>query len=410
MPALQVGAAANDITPPVGAWQAGFSARTEPSNGIHSPLFTRAFVFSDGQAAACVVTNDLVGLARPEILKIRQRAVERCPGLNARDIMISCTHTHSGPASSTYLRGQPKDHDYIDRLCSTIAATIAEARDDLQEAQILVGETEVEGFNHNRRDESQYCEKRLAWLEARNQSGNTVAGIVNFTAHPTMHTGLLLSGDYAGVLAQELETELDAPVGMINGCHGNINATPRAHEDTSLVDDHGGRLAEETLKVRNNVGTIEGTPVQTAREMVHLTFGEPHPRAEYKEIASDGEQVDYVREWAQDVLEKYPGDPVDVVEEGEVMVIHLGNVAIVGIPGHAFAEIGRDIVDAVSDRWLMIANHANDYLGYFGTREGHREGGYELERAYRFNSSFPWAMDAETTYRIQDAAIRLAQA
>ncbi|MFP3905009.1 MAG: hypothetical protein ACLFWB_12265, partial [Armatimonadota bacterium] len=196
---------------------------------------------------------------------------------------------------------------------------------------------------------------------------------------------------------------------MINGCHGNINAHPRAKEDTSVVDDHGRRLAGEVLKIRDaGLRTLQADEVDTASEMVLLTFGPPRPRETYRQIAADDENRDFVREWAQDVLDKYPGDPVDAVEEGEVMAIYLGEMTIVGIPGHAFAEICRDIV-AAADRWLMFANHANDYLGYFATREGHEEGGYEVEFAYRFNSSFRWAMDADTTCRIQDAALRVAE-
>ncbi|MFO7948690.1 MAG: neutral/alkaline non-lysosomal ceramidase N-terminal domain-containing protein [Armatimonadota bacterium] len=406
---ISAGAARADITPPVGTWQAGFGGRDRPSEGIHTHLFTRAFAFSDGTQTACLVTNDLIGLSRPEILKIRHRAVRQCPELAPSDIMISCTHTHSGPAVSTYLRGQPKDYDYIDRVCDTIADTIARACDRLEPAELVCGETQVEGYNHNRRDENGYCEKRLAWLEARTPSGDPVAGIVNFTAHPTMHTGYVISGDYAGVLAENLEDALEAPVGMINGCHGNINAYPRAKEDTSLVDDHGRRLAGEVLKVRDGgLQIVAADSVDTASEMVLLTFGPPRPRETYRQIAAGDEGPEYVREWAQDVLDKYPGDPVDAVEEGEVMAIYLGDMAIVGLPGHAFAEICRDIISEVPDRWLMFANHANDYLGYFATREGHQEGGYEVEFAYRFNSSFRWAMDAETSYRIQEAAMRLA--
>lgn len=405
---MQFGAAVADITPPVGIWQAGFGGRVQPSEGMHIPLYTRAFAFSDGTSCAVLCTNDLVGLSRPEIVKVRRIAAAECPGLDPGAIMISCTHTHSGPAVSTYLRGQPKDYDYIARLCEMMAETIAQAYHNMEPAQLYCAATEVEGFNHNRRNEAQYCEKRLAWLEARDKSGNPLGGVVNFTAHPTMYGGYLLSGDYAGVLAQALEAELGAPVGMINGCHGNINAVPRAKGDLSVVDDHGNRLAAETLRLRENAVLAEAEPVQVRSRLVELTFGPPHPRALYIQVGADAEERDFVREWATDVLSRYPGDPVTGSEQGEVMAIHLGPNVIIGVPGHAFAEIGRDIMAALPDNFVLIANHANDYLGYFGTREGHAEGGYEVDFAYRFNSSFRWAMDADTTYRIQDAAIELS--
>ncbi len=406
---IKIGASRTDITPDVGIWQAGFGGRDRPSEGVHIPLYTRAFAFSDGQRCAAVVTNDLVGLSRPEIIKIRKGAARQCEGLSESDIMISCTHTHSGPAVSSYLRGQPKDWDYIERLCLMISDTITEAYREMQRGRLYFDATEVEGFNHNRRNEAGYREKRLAWLEAQDEQGQFIGGLVNFTAHPTMLTGYMLSGDYAGVLTQQMERQLGGTVGMINGCHGNINAYPRAREDYAVVDDHGARLAEQALRLRDAPEDVEAEQVAVRSRMVEVTFGPAQPRSVYEVIAADEDERDFVREWANDVLATYPGDPVEGADEGEVMAIQLGRAVIIGIPGHAFAEIGRDIVAALPEKLVLIANHANDYLGYFGTREGHDEGGYEVEFAYRFNSSFRWAMDADTTYRMQDAAIELAR-
>lgn len=405
---IKTGASEVDITPEVGIWLAGFAARTKRSEGIHSRLYSRAFAFGDGEKWAVLSTNDLIGLARPEIMTIRKLAAARCPGLLEEDIMVTCTHTHSGPAVSTCLRGQPHDYGYIEKLCLMIADNIAEAVKTARPGRLFYARGEVNGFNHNRRNEALYCERGLFWLEAHDSNDNLICGIVNFTAHPSMLTGYLISGDYAGVLAQVLEKDLRCTVGMINGCHGNINGYPRAGENYSLVDTHGAGLAAETLQLRKSIVRVPGNRVQVRRQMVELTFGSPRPRSYYEEISKKLDEPDFVRKWASDVMARYPGEPVDGAEEGEVMVIHLGEAAIIGIPGHAFAETGRDIMAALPGKPVFIANHANDYLGYFGTEQGHREGGYELELAYRFNSSFRWAIDSDTTYRMQNAAINLA--
>lgn len=51
---LHIGASRTDITPPVGIRQAGFSSRTRPLEWAHIHLFTRAFVFSDGDRCAAL--------------------------------------------------------------------------------------------------------------------------------------------------------------------------------------------------------------------------------------------------------------------------------------------------------------------------------------------------------------------
>ncbi len=49
---LLAGAAAVDITPPVGGLMDGYGARSQPSQGVHDPLFTRALVMDYGGGAS----------------------------------------------------------------------------------------------------------------------------------------------------------------------------------------------------------------------------------------------------------------------------------------------------------------------------------------------------------------------
>ena len=61
----------------------------------------------------------------------------------------------------------------------------------------------------------------------------------------------------------------------------------------------------------------------------------------------------------------------------ELIGIALGNVAIVGIPGEPFTEIGRQI--KATEGWGMILPTAltNGFDGYFPTKDAYDEGGYE---------------------------------
>ena len=53
--------------------------------------------------------------------------------------------------------------------------------------------------------------------------------------------------------------------------------------------------------------------------------------------------------------------------ETELIAVALGPVAWVTIPGEAVSALGREIRDAVRERWtqVVIAGVSNDYLGYF---------------------------------------------
>ena len=55
----------------------------------------------------------------------------------------------------------------------------------------------------------------------------------------------------------------------------------------------------------------------------------------------------------------------------------LGNVALVGIPGEPFTEIGRAIKNAPGWDLVMPMCCTNGYEGYFPTMDAYLEGGYE---------------------------------
>ena len=58
---LLAGAAAVNITPPVGSYLQGYT-RGQRSIGVHLELYAKAIVFDDGATRAAIVTTDLIGL------------------------------------------------------------------------------------------------------------------------------------------------------------------------------------------------------------------------------------------------------------------------------------------------------------------------------------------------------------
>ncbi len=67
---------------------------------------------------------------------------------------------------------------------------------------------------------------------------------------------------------------------------------------------------------------------------------------------------------------RYAGD-------AEVMVIRLGDVAIVGLPGEIFCETGLTIKARSPALHTLVAELSNDAIGYVPVREAFEQGGYE---------------------------------
>jgi len=71
--------------------------------------------------------------------------------------------------------------------------------------------------------------------------------------------------------------------------------------------------------------------------------------------------------------------------EGELQVLRLGDVAIVGLPGEPFSAIGLEIKERAAVPHPFVVGYANDYLGYFPTPRAWEQGGYEM-------SNGPWSL------------------
>ena len=95
--AVKVGFGETIITPPVGMAMAGY-ARPNPSDGVHDDLHARSIVIEDGGGSAVVLmTLAIINIDRSSFDQIRQ-GISKETGIPESNIVISCTHTHSGPA------------------------------------------------------------------------------------------------------------------------------------------------------------------------------------------------------------------------------------------------------------------------------------------------------------------------
>lgn len=93
---FRVGAASVAVTPAIGTLLAGYG-RDRLATGFHDNLFAKAVVIRDGQKVIAIVTVDCIGLTRPDIVEIQETVSSLVPDLAPYAVVISFTHTHSGP-------------------------------------------------------------------------------------------------------------------------------------------------------------------------------------------------------------------------------------------------------------------------------------------------------------------------
>ena len=143
---FKAGAAQRDITPLTGVSLVGYF-HDRKAVDVLDPLFVKAVVMDDGETRIAFVLCDLIALEREYVQRAREEAERRC-GIPAENIMIACTHTHTGPATISAL-GVDKDEEYLEFLVPRIADAIVMANHRLREAKIgwELGREERISFN-----------------------------------------------------------------------------------------------------------------------------------------------------------------------------------------------------------------------------------------------------------------------
>ena len=150
MPQLVAGAAKAIITPYVGAWMAGFAGRDHGCEGVHDDLHARAIVLRAGDTTVGLVGCDLIGLSPDSVARVRERVEAEC-GIAADHVMVSCTHTHSGPTVGP-LRHPGLDVELVHVIERQIAGAVIAASRSMADASmgVVKGTTSI-GINRRER-------------------------------------------------------------------------------------------------------------------------------------------------------------------------------------------------------------------------------------------------------------------
>ncbi len=411
---LRAGAAEVVITPPLGAPMAGYYTN-RAATGVHDDLHAKALVFDKDGVRVALVACDLANLPRQYSEEAR-RIIQRETGIAADHVMISATHTHTGPVLLTQpsrynLEGEMKRiaEEYAAALPGKIAASVAAAAAALQPAQVRSAIGHENSLAFNRR----YFMKdgTVAWnprkldpnilrpagpidpavpvVYVETPDGKPIAAYVNYALHQDTTGGLQFSADYSytlGKVLRETKTPELVPIFTI-GAAGNVNHLDvgRKQPQSSYAEAArvGAVLAAAALKAIQHAPVVPVPFIRVSTEIVHLPTPQVTPGEAawaHTAAASFGKPnaapfLDLVR--ANKDLELLPlnGGPLD----GEVQAIALGDqIAFASFPGELFVELGLTLKEDSPYANTIIAELANGAIGYIPNRVAYREGGYEV--------------------------------
>ncbi|HEX4734599.1 MAG TPA: neutral/alkaline non-lysosomal ceramidase N-terminal domain-containing protein [Thermoleophilaceae bacterium] len=161
--ALQAGAGRSDVTPPTGFYTMGYVRSDAVARGQHTRLYARAIVLEQGGRKLALVATDLGFTPGGLTFEVGKKVASR--GFDERNIVISASHTHSGPAgwspwgSDNFVpptTGTPTkfsldtDRQLYGFLIERVALAIERADSDLGPARAGWGNSELLGVTQNR--------------------------------------------------------------------------------------------------------------------------------------------------------------------------------------------------------------------------------------------------------------------
>jgi len=374
-------------------------------------------VLEQDGAKAALVALDLISTVRAHVEEAR-RLTEQATGIPGANVMISATHSHTGPVLASrnprtdLFGGQnPLAVDYGKRLPQLIADAVKDANAKLAPARIATATGMQEGLAFCRRFHMK--DGTVGWNPGKlnpnilrptaptddevpvvyfdSPKGQPLATYVNFAMHLDTVGGLKFSADYPFMLAQCLGRAKSQEMLTVftTGCAGDINhvnvhwSNPqKGPEEAARI---GTLLAANVLRSCERLEPLTNTALRVSHELIKLPAAPVTPeqldkaRDVVKRMSAAGqrrpaflEQVDAFKALE---VEARQGQPYEV----EVQVIAVGReLAFVSLPGEIFVELGLAIKRGSPFKRTIIAELANGVIGYVPTKRAWLEGNYEV--------------------------------
>ncbi|MEZ5361903.1 MAG: neutral/alkaline non-lysosomal ceramidase N-terminal domain-containing protein [Bryobacterales bacterium] len=408
---LRVGSAQVDITPPKGMPMAGYYS-VRLNEGVHDPLYAKAIVLEVGGKKAAMVSCDLVAIPREFVLEARE-IIGRETGVPGDSVIVSATHTHTGPEMGLRLKGVDNKTmklatDYHERLPQLIAKSVKDAEAKLTASTISAGIGHVDSVAFVRRFWMQ--DGTVGWNPGKmnpkivrptaeidpslpvvlfeSPDHNPLALYVNYANHLDTVGGMEFSKDYPYTLAKEMSDVFGPNFVTVFtiGTAGNVNhidvhsPTPqKGHGEAARI---GTILAGETLETLRHMETLDPKTLKVSSRIVPLDT----PKLEKDKAWADGIVARYGTDQAAPFYEQvYAFKTLDVLNqqgkpyEAEVQVISLGDqIAWVALPGEVFVELGEAIKIGSPYPYTIVTELANGLIGYIPNREAYPQGAYEV--------------------------------
>lgn len=432
---LEIGYAEETIDPKLGIPIGGYYV-PRFAKGFLSDLKAIAVAVKSGKETVIIISVDNCELKSDQINKIKV-ATERATGVSGDKLFITATHSHTAPCLDeigVFAYDGKSVKEYLDFLTGKVSVAAANAIKDLKPAKMgyAVGKA-PDRIAYIRRykmkdGSTMTCppindpnidhplgtlDQRVNVLRFDRDNAESIV-ILNYGIHADTVNGELISSDWVGWTQKTLADCLDGVKCVcIMGAQGDVgsthvNPTKSDMNDTEISFDNemkspgmarfvGRALAGTVLQVYDKVEYNDVESIKIVNEKFDVELNVP----DKKDLPLAHKYAELHEQGRDDLIPYKAMELTTVVAEAMRMVdlenspketqmsmtaLRIGNIAMVGIAGEPFTEIGVKIKDLGGYDLIMPCALTNGYEGYFPSKEAYMEGGYEA-RTSRFKPS-----------------------
>lgn len=411
---LRAGAAKVDVSPRKPEFLVGYPHVPRVSTGVHDPLWASALYISDGARQAIVVGVDIL-FVHHETAAACRAAISARTGVPDGAILISATHTHSGPVTGEMLAWRddpvvpPPDPDYMRRFEAGIVSAAEKAWSRAEPAEAAWTVARVDGVGGNRLAKDGLRDAEAGVLAVRRVTdGQMLAVNVVYSMHPTVlhEDSTLVSADFPGAARARIEAACEGAV-LIYHTGPSGNQSPRYWVSGQTFDESdrlGGLLGERVVAALSGLdgrayradATVDaeaGRVNLPARRFLDVKTAEANlarARAEFERLKREGAPHGPVRTaecavfGAEEAVVLATAQANGELEQwrsrympARVQAVRVGGAYLAGLPGECFVEYGLEIKKRAGVPAAVISLAGGELQGYIVTPEADAAGGYE---------------------------------
>ena len=431
MGTFQVGYASVNINPTLGCGVSGYYI-PRFAKGFLDDLEAHGIVLSLGETKIAMVSVDTCELYTPLVNRYRA-AIEKATGIRAENLFLSATHTHTGPLlqETDAFEADPEPiHRYADFLEERLVDLVKLAILDLKPAKMGF----ITGYAPERvayirlyrmKDgTTMTCppindpnidgpigtlDQRCHILRFDQEGGHSIV-IFNYGVHADTVNGEMICSDWPGWMRRTLEQALDGvKCFFLNGAEGDVGSThvnPCGGDmnDTEISFDNemkspgmarfvGRALAGTVLQVYDKVEYVDVDDLQILHKFIEIDANRPKPEElplahKYKDLHDAGRDDEIPYTAMALTIAVSEAIRMCNLEHGpdtftlELTGLKIGPVALVGIPGEPFTQIGVRVKETEGWKQIMPVCLTNGCEGYFPSKEAYAAGGYEARSSH----------------------------